>query len=267
MNEHFTVFIDESGEAGIEKIRSASSKGASPYMTLGASVISSASADDINGLLEKVRGEIGKRTLHCSSLKHFQLLHLIRSLNEIRSRHFGVISRKGTLGTYREEIEADSGKYYNKCVQYLLERVGWFMESRRIPKKNLSIVFECANIDYEKMTYFLSLCQSKPRRPATKKLVFLDLDNISIRKKKEEPLLQLADLTAHVLYKCVDKEKRHHGIPEPRYIVELGPKFFGNPETNQVVGAGLYCVHSTADLQLDSDVETALKGLIALPPN
>lgn len=41
--------------------------------------------------------------------------------------------------------------YYNKCAQYLLERIGWFLESRKISSSNVQIIFEKANVDYDKM--------------------------------------------------------------------------------------------------------------------
>jgi hypothetical protein len=53
---------------------------------------------------------------------------------------------------------------------------------------------------------------------------------------------------------------------EPRYLRELGPHFFGYPDTEKVLGAGLYCVHSTRDLKLDAYVEQLLGEMVANPP-
>ena len=76
--------------------------------------------------------------------------------------------------------------------------------------------------------------------------------------KNEEPIIQIADLVAHALYKCVDKTDKNFGIPEPRYLRELSSHFFGHPETGLIVGAGLHCVHSLRDVQLDADVDAEL---------
>lgn len=263
MQDRFTIFIDESGEAGIGKIRSESSGGASPYMTLGASLISNRSRKTIEDTLEKLSADIGKNSLHCSHLKHYQLLHFVRQITQRKMRLFGVISRKATLGSYKTAIADDSSMYYNKCAQYLLERVGWFMEARKIPPGNLDIIFEQANVDYEKMRNLLWTCQSNPKHPNTRKLQHIDIRNIAVKKKSEEPLLQLADLVAHALYKCVDKQSKNFGIAEPRYLRELAPHFFGHPETQTVVGAGLYCVHSVRDLNLDSEVEEVFNSMVA----
>lgn len=266
MRDRFTIFIDESGEAGIGKVRSESSSGASPYMTLGASLISNQSRKAIEDKLDKIKHEIGKKSLHCSQLKHYQLLHFAREITQQKMRLFGVISRKATLGSYKATIADDSSMYYNKCSQYLLERVGWFMETRKIPPRNLDIIFEKANVDYEKMRNLLSICQSNPKHPNTKRLQNIAIPNIAVKDKSEEPLLQVADLVAHALYKCVDKQTKNFGITEPRYLRELAPHFFGHPDNQTVVGAGLYCVHSTRDLEMDSDVEEVLNNMVATPP-
>lgn len=263
MQDRYTLFIDESGEAGIERIRSSSSGGASPYMTLGACLIPNDRLDFYRALVGNVRADIGKPTLHCSKLRHYEIVHFARSVVKDKIRMFGVISKKSTLGTYRSDIEGDSSKYYNKCSQYLLERVGWFLESREINAENVDIIFEEANIDYEKMKNLLRACQRNPRWKNTEKIKNISVDKITTKKKTEECLLEIADLVAHSIYKCVDKYEKNFGIPELRYVRELSGRFFGHPETKIVVGAGLYCVHSIENIELDADVKEIVAGLKA----
>lgn len=267
MPARFTVFIDESGEAGIGKVRSEHGRGASPYMTLGGALVQNEDRETLEDVLEGVRSDLRKKTLHCSELKHYQILHFARQISRCRLRMFGIISHKNTLRDYKNEIDSDSNKYYNKCIQYILERVGWFMECRGIPPENLDIVLEEGNFDYKKMTNFLRICQQNPHHPFTKKLQNVDLDNIQVKKKAEEPLLEIADLVAHALYKCVDKSKNNFGIPEPRYLCEISTRFFGHPDTLLLVGGGLHCVHQLRDLKLDHDVETVMSKLIATAPS
>lgn len=124
MEERFTIFIDESGEAGIERIRSSLGGGASPYMTLGAMLIRNSMREHIAHTLDTISNDLKKDTLHCSRLNHYQLLYFCRQIVKCEMRLFGVISNKQTLEEYKTKIEANSSKYYNKCCQYLLERVG-----------------------------------------------------------------------------------------------------------------------------------------------
>lgn len=267
MADRFTLLIDESGEAGIGRVRSKSAPGASPYMTLGATLIREQSRAEIEESLKAIKSKEIKKPLHCSKLSHYQILYFARQIMRHEMRFFGVISRKATLGSYQNTIADDSSMYYNKCAQYLLERVGLFMDVRCIPPDNLNIVFEKANINYDKMRNLIWTCQRNPKHKNTKFLKFINVENITEKKKDDEPLLQIADLVAHALYKCVDKTKSNFEIPEPRYLRELAPKFFGHPETNALVGGGLYCVHSISDLQMDTDVESMLRAMSAIPPS
>ncbi|WP_136659872.1 DUF3800 domain-containing protein [Nitratireductor sp. XY-223] len=265
LKTRFTVFIDESGEAGIGKVRDADQAGASPYMTLGASLMRNRSLNTTKDALSKIEVEVGKE-LHCSRLNHYQLLHCARSIAKRKMRLFGVISKKSTLGDYRKRIGNAHTMYYNKCAQYLLERVGWFMHARGIPPENLDIVFEEAKVDYEMMKNLLRACQRNPRRRRTGMLQNIDVDRIVSRKKGEEPLLKIADLVAHALYRCVDKNSGNHHFVEPRYLRQLSDRFFGHPDTNMVVDAGIYCVHTTDQLSLDADVKEMLDKMESIPP-
>ena len=262
MTKPYSLFIDESGEAGIKRVRNGEEPGASPYMTLGAALIAENDRDEFTARLESIREEIGKKQLHCSELHHYQILHFGRRLADLDVTMFGVISRKETLGSYKDRIDGDSHKYFNKCVQYLLERVGWFMEVNNLDPSDVAIVFEKANRDYGRMENYLWRVQSHPMQPMAKKLRHLDVLSIEAREKDEEPLLKVADLVAHALFRCVDKRASNLNICEPRYLRELGPQFFGNP-TNQKVGqAGLYCVHQRSHLRLDQDVDHVIAELI-----
>lgn len=266
MKQRFTLFIDESGDSGIGVVRSAdTSKGASPYMTMGAALILNDSLEAVRETLERVRIDTGKKEIHCSELNHYQKLFFIREIACHKKRLFGVISYKETLGSYKESIGDNSKLYYNKCAQYLLERVGWFMEANEIPSDNLDIVFEKGNFDYGRMQAFLRKCQRNPAHSMTARLRHIKVGNIAVKTKGEEPLLQVADLVAHALYKCVDKQDKNHFIAEPRYLRELSPRFFGNPKTQAVAGAGLYLVHKMSDLNLDPEVEEVINAMVAEP--
>ncbi|UYY78664.1 DUF3800 domain-containing protein [Sphingomonas sp. R1] len=206
-----------------------------------------------------------QKNLHCSNLDHFQKLHFIRRLSKHKKRLFGVISYKKTLGGYKDAIDDNHKLYYNKCAQYLLERVGSFMKENDIPSNNLNIVFEEGNFDYDKLRGLLYTCQRNPKHPNTALLSHIEVENISVKAKPEEPLLQMADLVAHALYKCVDKQDKNHFISEPRYLRELSPRFFGDPKTRSVAGAGLYLVHKIDDLDLDPEVKEVILAMLAEP--
>lgn len=264
MAAKYRLLIDESGEAGIAKVRTASSGGASPYMTLGGVIIRNSDAGKLEDTLQEISATL-KKPLHCVGLNHSQKVFYARTIAAQPVRLFGVASLKSTLKWYKANIDGDSKKYYNKCAQYLLERVGMFMEARNIDKNDLDIVFEEANCDYDGLGNLIRTCQRNPHHPNTQKLQNISARRISAKAKADEPLLQIADLAAHALYKCVDKQPANYHIPEPRYIKELESRFYGDPETNKVVNAGIYCVHSLSALKLDEDVQATLSALKTKP--
>lgn len=254
LSADYTLFIDESGEAGIKKVRKGEQPGASPYMTMGAVLIPTTQMDQFSESLSTLKESIGKPTLHCSSLKHYELLHFAKTLSKENIRIFGVVSKKETLGEYKAAIEDNPKKYYNKCAQYLLERVGWFLKTRSIQPHQLDIIFEKANVDYDGLANLIRKCQVTPLREPTKMLRYISADRISSLEKHKHIALCAADLVAHALYRCVDKNNKNFGIVEPRYLRELSGRFFGNPNNNNILGAGLYCVHSVRDLDADEEV-------------
>ncbi len=261
MPPKYTLFVDESGDMGIQKIRSDSTSGASPYMVLGAVMVENSLKENLCETLKEIQKEIGKETLHCKTLEHRARVYFAQQISGQDVILFGLISTKKTLRTYREHIGGDPKKYYNKCAQYLLERVGMFMQGRGIEKDDLRIIFEKANVDYKAMRNYISTCRENPKHIKTTYLRYINPALISPCKKNEEPLLQIADLLAHALYQCVHKTDQNHKITETRYLKELSPRFFGNPENDLIVGWGIYCIHEPDDLGLDKNDKEFLENL------
>ena len=253
--------MDESGQAGIKKIASPTSSGASPYMTLGAAMVETDKLNRYRNYLEKVAGELKKDTLHCSQLNHFQKIHYAKRVASIPPLFcFGVISLKSTLRWYKEDIKNDSGSYYNKCAQLLLERVGEFMQENDILPHKLDVIFESGNFNYSSLRNLIKICQDTPKGVTSfqlkqiKLLRHINADNIYDKPKEEEPLLQLGDLIAHALYKCVQKSDHNMNITEPRYLRELKNKFYFDKTTSKIIGKGIKPVHKLKQLKLDQDI-------------
>lgn len=263
----YTLYIDESGEPGIINIRSAKNAGASRYMTLGGVIVRNQDKQKLRDSLTEIKTTFKKEDLQCKHLDHYQKIYFARNITKHNMRFFGVISDKNTLLEYKHRIENDHSQYYNKCAMYLLEKVGWFMETRKLNPCDLDIVFEKTNIDYTKMRNLIAVCKQNPIRPATKKLKNIDENRIKYAVKEDEPLLQIADLAAHALYKCVDNQPKNYDLTEPRYLKELSSRFFGNPKDNLVLNAGIYCVKSGRKTALKTEIDSFLRIMSSIPPD
>ncbi len=115
------VFIDESGEAGIAKVRSDSSSGSSPYFVLAAAVMPRAVTIRAKHVLGETCEKIPKKWKHATDLNHSQTVYWARAAATVNLRFFAVVSNKSTLNEYSKMIADDPDKFYNKCAVYLLE--------------------------------------------------------------------------------------------------------------------------------------------------
>ncbi|AEV36894.1 excinuclease ABC subunit B [Pseudovibrio sp. FO-BEG1] len=251
----FLLVVDESGEAGIEKVRSAdgAGHGASPYMSLGAALIPCSRINQIREELERIKTELQVKELHCRDLNHQRKVYFARKVSELGVQCFGVLSYKPTLKGYTDSIEAKAHKFYNKCCKYLLERVGEALIEHGISSENVQIVFEEGNFEYEKLKNFVRVCQRKPLHENAKFLKAIDPDKLSAVAKKDESLLQIADLVAHALFSTVNKSKQNFKIPESRYLYELRQRFYAD-EDGLIMDKGIKLIHKITDLDLDPDI-------------
>ncbi|WP_212525345.1 DUF3800 domain-containing protein [Actibacterium sp. MT2.3-13A] len=259
-----SVFIDESGEAGIAKVRSDTSGGASPYFVLAAAVMPRAVKISATSVLDEVLKTIPKKWSHATELNHYQTVFWARTATKVNLRFFAVISNKSTLGSYSERIRKDPDKFYNKCAVYLLERVGQYLTAKGMAGTPPEVCFEKKNHDYDAMRRYLSAIKEKPMHTDAKYLRVFNPFAITAKTKTEEPLLRYADLAAHAAYQCANKTKTNFNIPEPRYLEELANRF-GADERGNVIGRGIKCIHSVEDLCLDADVARKLRSLKAMP--
>lgn len=259
-----TVFIDESGDAGVSKIRSAGEKGSSDYFVMGAVVLQPASMIVARKLLDSLQEEFQKkkRWRHATDLSHSQKIHFCRQLSQLHIRYFGVISYKPTLGEYAADIEWEPDKFYNKCAKYLLERVGAYLGEVGGDLREPEIVFEERNHNYDAMIRYLGAVKENPLYEHSKALGAINPFGITSKKKSEEDLLRLADLVSHALYCCVNKTPNNFGIVEPRYLNELSPRFAADKK-GRVLGAGIKAIHTLADLNLEPEAKDVLTNMRA----
>jgi len=258
---NYTFFVDESGQSGIKKIRGPEGGGSSRYMTLGGVLVPNIIRDDLRRSLQSLAEEFKRKELHCNKLGHNQIVRYSQELSKHQVLLFGVISLKETLGWYGDEIEGSEKKYYNKCAQYLLERLALSMKLKGILEDEVSICFEEGNFDYNGLRGLVAACRRDPRRPATKNLTLINPNSIFARPKDEEPLLQTADLVAHALFRCVDDGPSTYGVFETRYIDEMRTRFYGDEETGLICGSGLFPVHKLKDIGADQNVFDFLEVL------
>lgn len=263
----FSVYIDESGEAGISKVRDGSKPGASPYFVLGAAVFQPASQIYARNALQKFKERIGKSNWkHATDLGHTEKVYFARLLRSLPVRFFAVVSNKATLGEYQRQIDGDAQKFYNKCVAYLLERICAYLGAQGATEHDLRFFLEERNHDYDRMLRFLSKVKENPIYTESQSLKILNPFSISTRRKGDDDLMEIADFVSHAVYQCTNKNARNFNIPEPRYFSEIASRF-ATDSRGSVLGTGLKCIHSLPELELDPDIQDLFRNAKApLPP-
>ncbi|WP_170332221.1 DUF3800 domain-containing protein [Ruegeria arenilitoris] len=258
------IYIDESGESGIAKVRDGKQGGSSPYFVLAAAVMPRAVAINAKRVLDSVNSDLGKKWRHATDLSHSQTVYWSRKSVEVNLRYFAVVSNKATLGAYSDRIQKDPQKFYNKCAVYLLERVGKYLLNRGFANEPPTVIFETRNHDYDAMRRYIGKIKDNPMHSDAKYLRVFNPFAITTRSKEEEPLLKYADLASYAVYQCANKTPKNFSIPEPRYFVELS-KRFGADEAGKILGNGVKTIHTLEQLNLDSDIEGLFRSIKAAP--
>lgn len=253
---HYTLFVDESGDQDLDKFRTdVRQTGSDPFLVFGAALVPTHSLDAFRDDLKDILDEINSEALHCNKLSHLKRAYFARRVANMRALLFGVVSKKETVGEYRQKIEgAKSGQdYYNKCASYLLERVGHFMTINDYSSDQLSVIFDKKNHDYQRLRNFVSAIRKAPIDDRAKYMSAIDPLGITALAKKDEILLSLADLSAFSLYQSVTQTKTNFFLPEQRYLIELKEKFWKNPEISQVANHGIKYIKGPYSMGLQGD--------------
>ncbi|CUH76868.1 hypothetical protein TRM7557_01102 [Tritonibacter multivorans] len=262
---NYTFFVDETGDAGLDKVRSdINSKGASPFLVFGGVLVPDSRVEELRELLASVRSSLGKQSLHCNRLSHFQTAKYAREVAEKAGvLLFAFVSRKETLGSYKGRIKGkgQDQKYYNKCVSYFLERVGHWMLENDVRPEQLDVVFEKRDgHDYSRLRNYIAVVKSNPNDARLGYFLGPILPSrIRAVSKKDEELLEYADLVAFAVSAAITPSKANFGVPEQRYLRELKCRFFKD-EVSCAVGEFGLKVFKRSSIKFDPSSKEFLDG-------
>ncbi len=215
----YRFFIDESGDEGIDSSNQFQSK----HFILGAFLIHENNIPRVEQSL-KADEDYLNRQIHFCEMKHESKVFFTKKLSTLPLHFFGLISDKKGLerGNYREQIQGHKGRFYNKNVKYLLEKVGKFCQETGL--RVTSITFDkINNKDYVQLQRYLWKINENPLHSNARFLQHLDLNSIYAKAKNEEPLLKIADVVSNSIYRACTPDR--HGNTEHRYLDILRHNF------------------------------------------
>ncbi len=164
----------------------------------------------------------------------------------------GVISNKLTLLEYLPQARKTPTHFYNKVMQYLLERIGECIAAFRLNPNQVRILVEARAQQYSSLLSFIEAIQKNPLDPRATAIRNVDRFSISAIKKMDEPCMAISDMGAHALFSAVRRDHRSFGLSETRYLNELSPVFVCG-KNGQIVPNGIKLIHSIEDAQLPKD--------------
>lgn len=233
---HYTLYIDESGDDGLDNLRTESNPrgGPHPLFFFGAYLIRRDQESALRDKITSIEKEIGE--LHFNKRTHEQKVFSCEKISETPIICFGLISDKTQLGSYKAVAQGIDGGFYNKNACYLLENVGQCAKSFNL--KIDSIVFEKRrDHSYARLKKYLIAVKDdkyKVRNNLDYKSGYyhnaenlrnFDFQNsLQAKDKSEEPLLKISDAIANSLYRaCVP---HRHGGTEYKYLEIIKVRFF-----------------------------------------
>jgi len=222
---NYVCFLDESGnvtqEAGISD-----EVGPSQYMSMGACLVREDELEAFSDLLEEIKGKFKKRkNLHATDLSHVQKIHLARELVKLNARLFGVVSDKTTLRGFKAKSDGAPQDYYNRTALYILSLVGRYLREKDIDGKDVKIIFEHRDHDYQRLRNYIGVVKRKPSGDEVKGIQEIDHQQIGSDLKSDCHHFAIPDLVAHSIFSAFDRNRNNFGITEIRYLSELMPSF------------------------------------------
>ena len=209
----YKIVIDESGDTGLEIVLADPSDGPTQYFTMCAALFSDENHEHITQQLDSLPFQ-GKKARHAKQLNHFEKVAICQAIAKLPVGLLGVISNKLSLKEYMKEANQTPTHFYNKVMQYLLERIGHTVASLGIDKKHVRIVLEAREQRYSSLLSFIETIQKNPFDTRATYLRNIDRFSITAVKKENEPCIRLADMGAHALFCAIRRDKRISSIVE-----------------------------------------------------
>jgi hypothetical protein len=219
----YIAYIDESGDPGLRKIRTATERGATEWLSIGAILIRAEHESDTVNWVRSIRQTISALqgpALHYRLLNSNRKLTVCQELIKLPVRAFVAISNKKNMEQYHNErVErarpSSQEWFYNWCMKLLIERITDFVEYNSMRRfgepKHVQLVFsERGGLRYTQTGAYHDLVKAQARSKTTwltkrvvKWRVLHPASNVVIPANQNAGV-QLADTIASSFHQAVD---------------------------------------------------------------
>jgi hypothetical protein len=218
---HYTAFIDEAGDPGLNTVRPIDAVGGSEWLCLGAVVLRAKHIDEVAEWIRSIQSKAGvwrETDLHYRNLPEFRKRIVCSELAKLPIRAFVLASNKKNMRQYRnqraERVKSQQW-FYNFCLRLLLERVTHFCyehaKSDNATDRLLKIVYsERGGHSYGQTIAYHELLKNQAKAGAlllTKRRIFWEVVDWRLAEPvshKSSAGAQLADVVASAFYQAID---------------------------------------------------------------
>ncbi len=250
MTSEFIAYIDEAGDEGFGKLKSAArSHGQSSWLILGAMLVPADQDFLVPSWKRTILARFPKRKsldLHWRNLKHDQRVVVSQEIAALPISAALTLSHKVTIpGSRSEATFKRPGYLYNTLIRWLLERlIDWCEQQDPAGRATLRVVFsKRRGTDYAAMRSYLdhvSRGLDVYKSPQNTNWSVLDIKGIEIENHSKRAGLQLSD--------CITSA----------FFTALEPNWYGNIETS-------YAERLIGTLIRDSQGQVRNAGLAVVP--
>lgn len=246
----FYAYIDEAGDEGFGKLKTARCGGQSRWFALGGILVSEQNDRRLPRWRDEALEifEYKKRDLHFNKLKHEQKVALARLL---AGKPFGIsviCSDKIEITNFRADLYAkykEKGHLYNYLTRFLLERLTSACANKAKlsgTQAQLEVTFSRrAGTDYSVMRDYLFLMRDGKEKLSPVRSVdwsVLNPEDIKVENHSKRAGLQLADIVTSATYAGL--EPNLYGDVETRYARSFARRFL--KESNSLSNCGVTVV-------------------------
>lgn len=249
MRSEFIAYIDEAGDEGFGKLKTASRTGGqSSWLILGAMIVDARHDPLVPTWKRDIRAKFPEKRspdLHWSKLNHDQRVVVSSDLSVLPMHTALTLSHKVTLpgGTWDRTFKGP-GYLYIYLTSWLIERlIDWCKRQSPHGDVSLRIVFsKRRGTNYDAMKqYLFRLARGEVRieSPMNADWSILDIDEIEVEDHSKRAGLQLADCTTSAFFTAL--EPNRYGNIETSYAHRLIGKLIKNG-AEEIRDAGLTIV-------------------------
>lgn len=241
----YIVYIDESGDDGLRRIKPLDDGGASEWFVLSGVAISAKREQEVTQWVNELKSNFKNHQrpdIHFVHLNEAKKRYACRYLADLKARYFVVASNKKNMKGYNNPFAdkiPSKNWFYCWMTRLLLERVTHFVKSKSIelgvPVQKLKIEYSNRRgISYSQMTAYYQWLKMK----SSANNLFLplgdlewdvmDRDLLGSYNAKDRPGLQIADVVASAFFKAFDKHDT--GGCDPQFAKLLSARMARVPD-------------------------------------